>query len=83
MKIYRFERADGTQDCDFSVPSGARVLAEHRADTEVRLTKLILSSEGRMKALAERARAEMFPEPNVSNLPRTFFGRLRWLFTGR
>lgn len=83
MHIYRFQRADGSQDCDFTVPAGATILDDVAADSEIRLVKLIHMSEGRMRALAERARAEQFPAPTAATLPRTFLGRLRWLFTGK
>lgn len=83
MVIYEFVRPDGSQGLDYSVPEGAKIVEKFAADSEVKLVKLIQFSEGRLKALAERALQEQFPPPDVSTIPRSFFGRMRWLFTGK
>lgn len=83
MRIFEFERQDGTRDFDYTAPHGARILSKIVAKDRVKLEKIIHSTEGRLRALAERALSEEYPTPTPPPAPRTFWARLRWLITGK
>jgi hypothetical protein len=83
MRIFEFERLDGTSDFDYTVPHGAKVLDKIVAKSEVKIKKIIHSTEGRLRALAERALTEEYPTPMPPPAPASFWGRFRWLFTGK
>lgn len=83
MRIFQFTRPDGTSDYDFTVPHGATITRKVVAKSEPAIKRVIAYSEGRLRALAERALAEEYPTPTPPPAPRTFWARLRWLVTGK
>lgn len=83
MRIFYFRRLDGSQDWDYTVPYGATILEKYVAKDRVKIEKIIHSTEGRLRALAERALAEEYPTPAPPPGPQTFWGRVRWLLTGK
>lgn len=99
MKIFVYERPDGSQGADYSEAycrHNGKIVATHELNTRRDMEALARDGESpRIKALATRALKEFLarnqqPEPQVTWSPamatvkdRRFMGRLKWLLTGR
>lgn len=87
MNIYVFERADGSQWCDYTLPKGAKVLRRIEANRLDDIERVAQNEGGRIAALARRALDEAKARQVVEPVPpeyakRSLLGRLKWALTG-
>jgi hypothetical protein len=93
MRIYVFQRPDGTYGADYSHEFASRngcIRERHKVDTNARVDAVLLApgtlAPARVRALAERARTERTaeaPPPVLAPIPasvteRGFWSRLKW-----
>ena len=82
MKIYVFDRA-GLQWADYRLPEGTTALRTIAINTNADAVRHLKNETGRIAALIERAQMEIKQDPMTSIRERSFFGRLKWLVTGK